>query len=170
MNDFSMKPPNPRNARDMQAKLTASQPKTGKPLKPRQGGTITRKIKRLMAGRKRFKLVLGVLSIALIIGLLYGYIQTRNELKRVSDPQSAMRQEAEALAEDVGKFLDLPKDETPSVATVKDENQLQGLLFFERAEKGDKVLIYSEAKRAVLYRPTTKKVIEYAPVESTAGQ
>jgi hypothetical protein len=50
------------------------------------------------------------------------------------------------------------------VATVSDASKLQSQQFFAKAQNGDKVLIFTNAKRAVLYRPSTNKVIEYAPV------
>ncbi len=120
--------------------------------------------------KRRLRLIAGALVILVVLFFTYNYIQTRNELKRTADPQAALRIEAEKLAKEVGKFLELPEGETPTVATVKNKTQLNGQIFFERAENGDKVLIYPEAKRAVLYRPSSKKVVEYAPVETTQNQ
>ena len=105
------------------------------------------------------------LAAIILVGFIYSYIQTRNDLKRASDPQAATQQEATKLAGAVGKYLELPSGETPSVATVKNIDQLKDQAFFEHAKNGDKVLIYAEAGKAVLYRPSTKKVIEYAPVQ-----
>ncbi len=64
----------------------------------------------------------------------------------------------------VGKLITLPTGETPSLATVSDVSKLQDQIFFKNAQDGDRVLIYTEAKKAILYRPSTNKVIDVAPV------
>ena len=58
----------------------------------------------------------------------------------------------------------LPKDETPTLATVSDPEKLKDQRFFVNAVKGDKVLVYSLAKKAILYSPSLDKIIEVAPV------
>lgn len=75
---------------------------------------------------------------------------------------TASSREATDLYAKVNKILELP-DETPTLATVAEKEKLQDQPFFERAENGDKVLIFPTAQKAVLYRPSTKKVIEVAP-------
>ncbi len=64
----------------------------------------------------------------------------------------------------VSTHIVLPKDEVPTLATVSDPEQLKKYPFFTNAEKGDKVLIYSLAKKAILYRPTGDKIVEIAPI------
>ena len=63
----------------------------------------------------------------------------------------------------VGALIELPQ-ETPTIATVADKVKLQKQPFFSHAEDGDKVLIYSVSKKAILYRPSTNKIIEVAPL------
>ena len=67
------------------------------------------------------------------------------------------------IMQKVSKLADLPP-ETPNIATVQDINVLKGQLFFSKAENGDKVLIFQNAKRAILYRPSTNKIIEYSTI------
>jgi hypothetical protein len=103
--------------------------------------------------------------LAVAIGVLgYGYIQTKNELNAAKNPSTAGKTETEQIVNQVNKYLLLPTDETPTLATVNDVSKLQGQQFFKNAQNGDKVLIYSKAGRALLYRPSSQKVIEYAPV------
>ena len=113
------------------------------------------------------KVVIPILVVLFVIGfaaLAYQYTQTKNELNKVKDPKTAAKTEAAALAAKIGKTLDLPKNEKPTVATVSDKSKLQDQPFFERVEDGDKVLVYTKSQRAVLYRPSSNKIIEYAPV------
>lgn len=70
-----------------------------------------------------------------------------------------------SIIEEIGQVTTLPANEIPNVATVTDVEKLQDQLFFAKAKKGDKVLIYSIAREAFLYRPATKEIIESGPVE-----
>ena len=83
------------------------------------------------------------------------------ELKQ--NPEKIAEAETNALIEKVGQLIELP-NEQPTIATVTDLEALKGQEFFEKAQLGDKVLIYTGAKKAFLYRPSTNKVIEVAPV------
>ena len=68
------------------------------------------------------------------------------------------------LIDQVGKLIELPQNEQPTVATVSDITKLSGQSFFAHAQNGDKVLIYSQAKEAILYRPSINKIITIAPL------
>jgi hypothetical protein len=83
------------------------------------------------------------------------------------NPQKANEEETKALLAKVGELIQLP-DEQPTIATVTDLAPLKDQPFFASAQVGDKVLIFSQAKKAVLYRPSTNKVIEIAPVDLDA--
>lgn len=112
-------------------------------------------------------LILVLLILALAAG---GYVyQTRKianlkiENQRLSDPQQAAKQEADRLKNDVSKLIELP-NETPTIATVVDVEKLKTQSFFANAQNGDRVLLFPQAKKAVLYRPNTKKIVEVAPI------
>jgi cell division protein FtsB len=120
---------------------------------------------------------LKVLTLAIIVVLVAGagffawqYKQAndeakkaQNEVARLSNPQEAAKEEVKQLTDKVANLVAVP-NETPTLATVNDPSKLKDQTFFARAEKGDKVLIFTQAKRAILYRPSTNKVIESAPV------
>jgi hypothetical protein len=102
--------------------------------------------------------------------LAYGYVHTRNQLKAAQNPSQTGQNETQQLVNTIGKFLTLP-NETPTLATVNDVSKLQNQQFFKNAQNGDKVLVFPKAGRALLYRPSTKKVIEYSLVNlNTTGQ
>ncbi len=68
------------------------------------------------------------------------------------------------LVTEVGKLMILPSNETPTVATVNDKDKLKGQAFFATAQNGDKVLIYTGIKKAILYRPSIHKIVDVVPV------
>jgi len=117
-----------------------------------------------MSWKKWLALLVILALVAGGIWFAYDYSQLRNENKQLSDPQQAARQATAVLVAEVGALTDLPAGETPTVATVSDVSKLKNQAFFANAQNGDKVLIYTQAKRAYLYRPSTQKIIEIAPI------
>jgi type II secretory pathway pseudopilin PulG len=113
-----------------------------------------------------------IIIIILLIGLAFlgwQYNKARQDNKKLADPQVAVQRDAQELKTKVGQLVELP-NEQPTIATVNDVTKLQNQQFFAKAQNGDKVLIFKEAKRAVLYRPSTNKVIESAPVNIGTSQ
>ncbi|MEJ0073175.1 MAG: hypothetical protein WDN27_03815 [Candidatus Saccharibacteria bacterium] len=113
--------------------------------------------------------IVGLAVATITLGIKYHqlnqkYHQSQTKIAQLSDPQAAAQQEVKSLVSEVSQLVSLP-DETPTLATVTDPSKLQDQQFFTEAQKGDKVLIFPNAKRAVLYRPSTHKVIESAPVQ-----
>lgn len=64
----------------------------------------------------------------------------------------------------VGKLIDLPQGETPTVATVTDLSKLRNEPFFAHATAGDIVLMYTAAREAYLYDPVRNKLVEVGPI------
>jgi hypothetical protein len=81
-------------------------------------------------------------------------------------PDDKPPQDVLGLIESVEKDVpSIPKNEIPSVATIKDLDSLSDQAFFEGAVEGDRLMIYTVNKRAFLYRPSTGKVVRQGPVE-----
>lgn len=125
--------------------------------------------KELKQAKKKKMILIGIGVITLIVVLLIAFFTVRyqnaqKEIERLTNPQEAVKEEKKQLQDKVGKLVALPEGETPTIATVSDVNKLKSQAFFAKAENGDKVLIYTQAKKAVLYRPSINKVIEVAPV------
>lgn len=119
--------------------------------------------------------ILGAMGVS---GYFYNqYQKTQKELQAIkTDPTmlgKAAGEEVKRLVAEVGKLIDLPEKETPTVATVTDIEKLKSQAFFAKAKNGDKVLIYTNAKKAILYDPAAKKIIDVAPINigsSSAAQ
>ena len=67
---------------------------------------------------------------------------------------------------EVGNLYMLPS-EKPTVAQVQDKEKLKDQAFFAKAENGDYILIYSEAKLALLYRQKDHKLVNVGPITIT---
>ena len=91
--------------------------------------------------------------------ILAGF-QKQNLSESEAQQKLSQQKAAETIAA-VEKLMELPNEE-PTVATVSDLKTLQGQPFFAHAEEGDRVLFYTQAKKAILYRPTANKIIEVA--------
>ncbi|MBI3458733.1 hypothetical protein HY061_00510, partial [Candidatus Azambacteria bacterium] len=90
-----------------------------------------------------------------------------NQYKKVQQQLQNLPKSVEArqqLIDTVARLIELPKGEAPLVATVSDASKLKNQPFFQVAANGDKVLIYAKAKKAILYRPSTNKIIDVEPV------
>lgn len=110
--------------------------------------------------RKYFPYILVLLVI--LLGLSTGYFYKQS--MKAKNPEAVAQNEAKALAEKVGKLIVLPTDEVPTIATVSDPEALKNQVFFMDAKKGDKVLIYTNAKKAILYDPVLNKIVTVAPL------
>ena len=72
--------------------------------------------------------------------------------------------EANAIIAKVSKLMELPTDESPTIATVTDISVVKDQPFFSKAQNDDKVLIYQKAGKAILYRESENKIIEVGAV------
>jgi hypothetical protein len=103
---------------------------------------------------RRGLLLLSVFVVLLGIGLLW-------RANHAPDTATANTK----LVAEVGKLAVLPKGETPSITTVVDEAKINQE-FLRNAKKGDKVLLYFQSSRAIVYRPTTGQVVNMGPLET----
>lgn len=98
----------------------------------------------------------------------YQYQQSQKELQTLkTDPttvQKAAEAEVKKLIEEVARLISLPEGEEPTVAIVTDVEKLKDQAFFAKAKNGDKVIIYTQAKKAILYDPVAKKIVDVAPI------
>ncbi len=106
-----------------------------------------------------------VLIVALLLAASAFYFKKYQDVQKLlKNPQEASKTEVQDLTGKVGRLMVLPKDEQPTIATVQDKSKLKDQPFFAKSENGDKALLYIKAKRAILYRPSTNKIIDVAPI------
>lgn len=109
----------------------------------------------------------GVVSAIVVLAAvpsIYFYRQYKSVQRKLANPTEYAQEETRLIQEKVGKLIELPTDEVPTIATVTDAAKLSEQPFFVKAQNGDRVLIFTNAKKAILYRPSSNKIIEVAPV------
>ena len=122
------------------------------------------KVFSFLSSPKVLPLIMVIFAGAISLYLWTIYQKSQAELNRIKlNPQAVSLEEGKLLVSKVGLLIALP-NEDPTIATVTDASKLKDQPFFSRSQNGDKVLIYTQAKRAILYRPGINKIIDVAPV------
>jgi hypothetical protein len=119
------------------------------------------------------QLVIGCVVIVVLIGGVIFLLVRKNAHKQktpivqqfVLPTPKPVPSQVKELINTVAQKAQLPQGENPSVATVTDVKKLPNSAFFAQAKNGDKVLIYTDAKKAYLYRPSTGEIIQESTVE-----
>lgn len=107
------------------------------------------------------------MSVIVFTSLVFGgyfYYQFRT-LK--NNPNVQVQKDTQDLLAKVARIYLIPTGEEPTIATVSDPIALKNQSFFTQSQKGDKVLIFTKAGRAVLYRPSMDKIIEAIPINNS---
>lgn len=102
---------------------------------------------------KKTPIVVGIaVLLVVIIGVYLIFFQTGEDL----DDMITIRSRIE-------KHMVLPEGEEPAMATIADKNKVN-TPFLKSAENGDKMLVYQNAKKVILYRPSIDRIIDVGPV------
>ncbi len=109
--------------------------------------------------------VIALIVILLATTVYFGY----KYYQLTQSPQDVAQAEVKKLVAEVGNLVLLPEGETPTIATVSDPEALKAQPFFAGALKDDKVLIYTTAQKAILYRPSVGKIVQIAPINIGAA-
>lgn len=109
--------------------------------------------------------IAGIVLLFVAIGIaVYYHKQYKNVV--TNKPES----EIENIVKVISSVVDLPLGEVPTLATVTDKEKVKNQPFFNKAENGDKVLIYANSKKAYLFRPSTKRVIDMTTLSEETPQ
>lgn len=118
--------------------------------------------------KKTVLILLALIIIPIAVGLM---AQDQNRRNSNKNPDVLAANEVNDILAKVGALMDLPNEE-PTIATVSDVSKLKDQQFFAKAQNGDKVIIFPNAQKAILYRPSSNKIIEialYTPPTVTPG-
>ena len=94
----------------------------------------------------------------------YFYHANQQTKQKLNGSTSTNLQTTADVVKQVSRHILLPSGEQPTVATVSDASKVRDQTFFANSASGDKVLIYAQAKKAYLYRPSIDRIIEVAPL------
>jgi uncharacterized protein HemX len=123
------------------------------------------KRRRKISGRT----IISLVAVAAIVGLgtiVFLQRRTIEDLNTATPSTEQVQKESAELKAKVSKLMELPNEDA-IVATVENADKLKSQTFFENVENGDKVLIFTESKKSVLYRPSTNLVINFGPIVLT---
>jgi len=113
----------------------------------------------------KIKKIIFLIIIIIAIGGIYGTVHFYNKYKSLTvDANAKAQEETKKLVNTLGRLIELPKDEMPTVATISDISKLKGQTFFSSAKNGDILFAYTASMKAILYRPSTNKIINVAPI------
>lgn len=120
-------------------------------------------MKRLQKKHLLLLLVVLLFAAAAAVGgyFYFKYQQIKN------NPNIVAQEETKYITSQIGKFIDVPKDEQPSLATITDVSKLKDQPFFKKAENGDKLIVYNKAQKAILYRPSENKIVDFTLVDTS---
>ena len=126
--------------------------------------------KNFLKNRSIFAVIFFVVLILALLPSLYFYRQYQKSQNLLTSKSSSLAdsQNKEIVAA-VGKLFELPTNEQPTIATVSDKTKLENQPFFAKAQNGDKVLIYSQNKQAILYRPSMNKIISIGTINPASS-
>lgn len=114
--------------------------------------------------QKKRRIIVPVLAALLILTVIGFGVVYKKYTDVKNNPEKIAQAEIADIVQKAGKIISLPKDETPILATVSDSQKLKDQPFFAEAKNDDKLLVYTKAKKAVIYRPSSNMVVNVGPL------
>lgn len=116
--------------------------------------------------RRHFFWLLILAAVLILVGV---YELGRASVYR-AHPELSSAEQATALLSKVGELIQLPKEQ-PTMATIDDAaSAKKAQPFLVNAENGDILIVYQNAQQAIVYRPSTNKLIAVGPVNNSVPQ
>lgn len=110
------------------------------------------------AKRRILIAVLLILFIAMTCVSLLLFIKYRHETS--SNPASQQQQ----LTRELSQVAEVPSEQ-PAISTVLNSSKLTNPILAKHAHNGDKLFIYPNSKRLILYRPSDRKVVDMLTIQ-----
>jgi hypothetical protein len=128
------------------------------------GGEPTTGDAKKSPSRNNTVLVAGAVVIVVLAALAGFFFWQYNNLK--ANPDSVAQETTQRLVAKVDKLYAIPEEE-PTVAQISDKEKLKDQPFFQSAENGDYLLIFTNAKLAILYRESENRLVNVGPIAIT---
>ncbi len=104
---------------------------------------------------KNKKIIIGAVIILVLVSGGYYFGSSK---QAANNTEALIAKEATDLVSRVGLIMELPA-EIPAVATIIDEAKVRNEPFFVGTKNGDKILVFVQSQKLVIYRPSTNKII-----------
>lgn len=85
----------------------------------------------------------------------------------IADSERLSEKEIKALKEKISQIAVLPENEIPVVLPITDLTKLHSNEFFKDAKLKDKILIFKQAGKIILYDPINNKIVNMGPYSET---
>lgn len=108
-------------------------------------------------------MILLAVLLLLAAGNVYFYSQYRQA--RDTDPTT----QTTKIVSELKRSVSLP-DGTPSILTVVDRTKLKDRQIADKAQNGDKILVYQQAGQVYIYRPFTGKLVDILKLSPTSAE
>ncbi len=127
------------------------------------------------SGAGKSKMVFIIIAVIVVAGAIAGwkiYGEKGLDLGKLDDSKAgatqspeASKAEIEQVMAKISKHMVLPAGEIPQMATIANvEEMAKQQVFFVGAQNGDKLLVFIQAKKAVIYSPSKDLVVNVGPV------
>lgn len=114
-------------------------------------------------------IIYGAIFLVLLASTIFFFYQYWQAQDLLKNPQKKAAEDLRNTITALGKLMVLPNEQA-TLATVTDISKLAGQPFFINAQNGDKVIIFTQSKEAILYRPSANKIIAVSPISLGAPQ
>lgn len=122
-------------------------------------------VSRLLTFIRKYFFWLLIITAVIILALVFE--AGRYSVYR-AHPELTSTEQASAILTNVGELIELPSEQ-PTMATINDAaSAKQQQPFLTNALNGDILIVYPNAGEALLYRPSTNKLIAVGPVNAGA--
>ncbi|MEI6462475.1 MAG: hypothetical protein WCO33_02285 [bacterium] len=109
--------------------------------------------------------ILAIVLVLVIVGLSATSFYFYKQYTTIKDnPQVLGQQASDTLLKSLGKLMVLPTDETPTIAEVLDKEKLKDQAFFSDSQNGDKIIIYTKAQKAIIFREKDNLIVNVGPI------
>lgn len=105
------------------------------------------------------KLIALIASIIVVVGLVAVIVFQQITI----NSKTTEEEEARNIQNQLSKLMILPKEEA-LVSEIKNVNEIKDQAFFSKAENGDKVLIFVQDAKIVIYRDCDNKIVNVGPI------
>lgn len=108
------------------------------------------------------------IAVGALIWSFLNYWTTSRKLAVLTDPKLASelnQKETDELLEKMRALMIIPKDKNPIVATINDvETLATNQDFYRNAHNGDRLVIFTASKKAVIYDADDNRIVNVGPI------